>query len=100
MNTKTKIMKKLLMLITLGLFLTPGILLAQDDEKLENPKNSRIKEYDEFKNNAFGIYSKSLKFKKMVDNGEKFTVEDVRSGQTTRRLKHDVGKDQGHGQKC
>lgn len=65
------------MLIALGLFLIPTILVAQDEE-LKKPKDAGIKEYDDFKNNAFGIYTKSLKFKTMVENGEKFSTDDVK----------------------
>lgn len=66
------------MLIALGLMIMPSILLAQDKE-MKKPKDAGIAEFDEFKNKAFGIYKNSLKFKTMVDTGDKFTVEDVRA---------------------
>lgn len=73
-------MKKLIMLITLGLFIAPSILLAQDEEpeaELEKPKDAGIADFDAFKNKAFDIYEKSLKFKTMVENEEKFAAKDV-----------------------
>lgn len=67
-------MKNLLLLFVLAL---PCITMAQDD--LEKPKDMGIAEFDEFKNNSFAIFKKSQDFKKMVDEGQKFTAEDVKA---------------------
>jgi hypothetical protein len=53
------------------------MVLAQDD--LEKPKDMGVSEFDEFKNNAFAIFKKSQDFKKMVDEGQKFTADDVKA---------------------
>jgi hypothetical protein len=67
-------MKNLLMLLVLAL---PCLVCAQDD--LKKPKDIGISEFDEFKNNSFAIYKKSNDFKKMVDEEQKFTPEDVKA---------------------
>ncbi len=71
-------MKKILLIFVLGFLFSPSTLLAQDEE-LKKPKDAGITEFDEFKNNAFGMYKNSLKFKTMVENGEKFTTDDVKA---------------------
>lgn len=75
-------MKNLLMLILLAL---PCLVMSQDD--LEKPKDMGIAEFDEFKNNAFDIFKKSQNFKKMVDDGQKFTADDVKAVDA---LKNDI----------
>ncbi|MCP4457013.1 MAG: hypothetical protein GY816_03140 [Cytophagales bacterium] len=71
-------MKKLLLMTALGLLFVPTILHAQDDV-LKKPKDSGISEFDDFKNNAFSIYKSSREFKAMVDNGDKFSADDVKA---------------------
>jgi hypothetical protein len=63
-------------LLTLLIVMVPLFLTAQDAEP-ENPKDSGIEEFDSFKNSSFRIFKESKKFRTKVDNGEKFTPEDI-----------------------
>lgn len=68
-------MKKVLVMLLMGALMAPMTLSAQDD--LARPKNSGVKEFDEFKNNAFNIYEGSVKFRAKVEGEEELAPEDL-----------------------
>ena len=58
--------KSLVLLILLGLFISPGVMNAQDKEDVERPKNIGVSDFDSFKNSSFDVKDESASLKKDV----------------------------------
>ncbi|MBI9069346.1 MAG: hypothetical protein JEZ09_18760 [Salinivirgaceae bacterium] len=78
-------MKKIVLFSLLACF--AFVLQAQEDEKLEKPKDIKVAEFDDFKNSAFNIYEKSEHYKQMSDGEEGLNAEDVIGA---KKLKNDL----------
>ena len=58
--------KSIIFLFLIGIFITPGVLNAQEKKNVERPKNVGVSDFDSFKNSSFDIKDESATLKKNI----------------------------------